>query len=193
MSCRLAVLAALVVATLAFPLPAAAQLDPSCDTFTSTRLRLRKLDYDLGGQRLLFRGLVQIPAATVFDPAATGLRFRMTDGTGTVMSDVTIPGGVPCATAPGWFMSGSGNSWTYTDRRGMHGGIRRVLVRRSASRPTDTKILLFGQDMSFGRPVRDVFVHAYLVADGGASVCGGRRFREADCSYRNLGGKLNCY
>ncbi|HEV7733244.1 MAG TPA: hypothetical protein VGR62_13825 [Candidatus Binatia bacterium] len=193
MSCRLSLVAALVVASLTLPPLASAQLDPSCGTFAATRLRLRKLDYDLGGQRLLFRGTVQIPVATTVDPADTGLRFRMTDSAGHVMADVTLPGGPPTPTDPGWVTSGASGSATYRDRRGTHGGILRVLVRRSPARPTDTKILLFGQDMSFDKPVHDVFVHVYLVDDGGASVCGGRHFRESECSYRNLGGKLNCY
>lgn len=193
MRSRLTVVAALIVATLALPLAAAAQLDPTCNPLTSTRLRLRKLDYPLGGQRLLFRGVVQIPAATVIDPAASGLRFRMTDGAGTVMSDITVPGGAPSPTTPGWTVSGAGNSWTYSDRQGTRGGLHRVLVRRSPSRPADTKVLLFGQEMSFAAPVGDVYVHTYLVADGGASVCGSKDFDETVCTYRNLGGKLNCH
>ncbi len=58
---------------------------------------------------------------------------------------------------------------------------------------TDGAPLIYGQDMTFAAPVRHVYVHVYLTSDTGAVVCASRYFHELGCSYRNNGGKLNCY
>jgi hypothetical protein len=189
---HIAVPIALTVACLASAVPAAAQLDPTCPAVTATRLRLRKLDYPLGGQRTLFRGMMPLPAGVVIDPSVTGMRFLMTDDAGTVMSDVTIPGGTPTAGQPGWVGNRLGGSWSFIDRFGTLGGLRRVQLRRLPS-GTSARILIYGQEMTFAAPVRHVYVHVYLTSDTGAVVCASRYFHELGCSYRNNGGKLNCY
>lgn len=175
---------ACAAALLASAIPAAAQLDPACAAFTGTRLRLRKLDWPLGGQRVLFRGTMRIATDVVLDPSTTGMRFLMTDDAGTVMADVTIPGS-------GWTGNRVGGAWAYVDREGATGGLRRVLVRRGVG--GTVKVYVYGQDMTFAPPAHHVFVHAYLTAEGGGIVCGGRYFHELGCTYRNSGGKLNCH
>jgi hypothetical protein len=176
-------LAVLVVLALGTAVPASAQLDPACAAFSGTRLRLRKLDWPLGGQRVLFRGTMPISSDVLFDPSTTGMRFLMTDDAGAVMSDVTIPGS-------GWVGTHGGISWAYVDREGIVGGLRRVLVRRS---PTTLKVYVNGQDITFSKPAHHVFVHTYFTTDQGGVLCGNRYFHELGCTYRNSGGKLNCH
>jgi hypothetical protein len=185
MRVRFLVSVALLLAALGAAIPAAAQLDPACTAFTGTRLRLRKLDWPLGGQRVLFRGNAPVPADSVFDPAETGIRFLMTDDAATVMADVTIPG-------DGWVGNRAGGAWSYVDREGLVGGLRRVLIRRSPGSST-VRVYVYGQDMTFAKPVRHVYVHVYLPTEGGGAVCGSRYFHELGCTYRNSGGKLNCH
>ncbi len=185
MRARHLVSAALLIAGLCTAAPATAQLDPTCTAFTGTRLRLRKLDAPLGGQRVLFRGTAPVAAGSVFDPAEAGMRFLMTDGAATVLADVTIPG-------DGWASNRAGGAWSYVDPEGLVGGIRRVQIRRTPGSPT-VRVYVYGQDMTFAKPVRHVFVHVYLPAEGGGTVCGSRDFDVAGCTYRNSGGKLNCH
>lgn len=183
MRVRLFVVATALVAGLLAAIPAQAQLDPQCPAFTATRLRLRKLDWPLGGQRVLFRGTTQVAEDAAFDPSESGMRFVMTDDAGTVMADVTVPG-------QGWAGSRLGGTWSYVDREGQTNGLRRVLIRRSR---TSLRVYIYGQDMTFGKPVRHVYVHVYIPSDDGGVVCGSRYFHELGCAYRNSGGKLNCY
>lgn len=185
-------LAAVAALTLLATAPAAAQLDPACDVMDGTKLRLRKLDFPLGGQRVLYRGRMDLAAAAEIDLAETGLRFRMTDDAGTVMADVAIPGGDALPDGARWSGSRLRNAWIYSDRRGSVGGIQRILARRSPLGPGSLKIVVYGQDMSFARPVRNVYVHVYLTALDGTPHCGRRFFSELGCTYRNQGGKLNC-
>lgn len=186
------VLAALAALTLVAAAPAAAQLDPACDVMDGTKLRLRKLDFPLGGQRVLYRGRMDLDAAIGLDLAETGLRFRMTDDAGTVMADVTIPGAASLPAGARWSGSRLSNAWIYSDRRGSIGGIQRILARRSTLGSGSLKIVIYGQQMRFARPVRNVYVHVHLTADDGSAHCGRRFFSELGCTYRNQGGKLNC-
>jgi hypothetical protein len=187
------VLALLAALTLVAARPAAAQLDLTCDVMDGTKLRLRKLDFPLGGQRVLSRGRMELPAEADVDPAERGLRFLMTDGAGTVMSDITIPGSAGLPPSARWSGSRLSNVWIYSDRRGSVGGIQRILARRSPAGPGALKVVIYGQDMTFGNPVQNVYVHVYLTGADGKSYCGRRFFSvELGCTYRNRGGKLNC-
>lgn len=187
------VLAALAALTLVASAPVAAQLDPACDVMDGTKLRLRKLDFPLGGQRVLYRGRMDLPAAADVDLAETGLRFLMTDGAGTVMADVTIPGAAGLPAGAHWSGSRLSNAWIYSDRGGSIGGIQRVLARRSPAGPGSLKVVVYGQEMRFAKPVENVYVHVYLTDVGGVSYCGRRFFSVGlGCTYRNQGGKLNC-
>ncbi|MCW5893259.1 MAG: hypothetical protein KIT14_22315 [bacterium] len=187
------VLAAVAALTLLTGRPATAQLDLSCDVMDGTRLRLRKLDFPLGGQRVLYRGRIDLVAGTEIEVAETGLRFRMTDDAGTVMADVTIPGNAGLPSGARWSGSRLRNAWVYSDRRGSLGGIQRILARRSPVGPGTLKVLVYGQNMTFAPPVRNVYVHIYLRAVDGSPHCGRRFFSELGCTYRNQGGKLNCH
>jgi hypothetical protein len=192
MSLQLA-LAALAALTLIAATPAAAQLDLACDVMDGTKLRLRKLDFPLGGQRVLYRGRMDLDGALDVDLAESGLRFRMTDDANTVMADITIPGTAGLPAGARWSGSRLSNAWIYTDRRGSVGGIQRILARRSTfGQAGSIKFVIYGQEMSFARPVRNVYVHVYLTAGDGSSHCGRRFFSELGCTYRNQGGKLNC-
>lgn len=185
----MAVVAALMLACAA---PAAAQLDPACDVMDGTKLRLRKLDFPLGGQRVLYRGRMDLAGDADIDLADTGLRFLMTDDAGTVMADVTVPGTERLPSSARWSGSRLSNAWIYTDRTGSVGGLQRILARRSPFGPGSLKFVIYGQDMRFARPVRNVYVHVYLTGTDGTPYCGRRFFGELGCTYRNQGGKLNC-
>lgn len=185
---------AIALALLVLPACASAQTDPACTAMTGTHLRLRKLDMSSGEQRALYRGTLPLPDGAVIDPSVTGMRFLMTDDGGTTMADVSVPPGAasPGLGLAGWAGNRLANSWIYTDRDGSVGGIRRVLLRGAGSDPR-FKIVVYGKDMTFAPPVRHVYLNIYFTAEDGSVVCGRRFFHELGCTYRNQGGKLNCY
>jgi cysteine-rich repeat protein len=160
---------------------------------TKPRLRLRKLDQPFGGQRVKVRGELVVPASPPIDPVANGMRFVVTDGTGAVLLDITVPGGAyDPATHRGWTTNGSGVVYNYLDKEGSAGGIRRVLVKQRV--PGSLRVVAFGQDGEFGLPASDA-ANIAIVADppNGDTQCAEVHLGKDRCRFRNQGGKLLCH
>jgi hypothetical protein len=88
-----------------------------------------------GDERLFLSGkLVVSGNAPPIVPWQTGIRFGIYDKNGALIFDRMVPPGLaPNAQSPGWRVSGKRSG--YRDRSGSAGGIRRVIVRQSPSRP----------------------------------------------------------
>ena len=79
------------------------------------KLTLTRLLAPPSDDKVSFKGyFTNVPGAPTIDPVANGMRFLITDSTGSTPVDVTIPGGAyDVATKSGWKVNGSGTSWTY--------------------------------------------------------------------------------
>jgi hypothetical protein len=98
-------------------------LGDACDPCTNliptgqekVKLTLARPQPPAGDDRLGFFGyFTSVPALPAIDPLDNGIRFLITDATGSVPVDVTIPGGAydPGIKA-GWKLNGSATAWTY--------------------------------------------------------------------------------
>jgi hypothetical protein len=75
--------------------------------------------------------LLPLPLDPPFDPVARGARALLTDGSGNVLLDETVPGGAfDRATSTGWRHKEGGRSWVYTRPVGQ--GIHRLALKQVA-------------------------------------------------------------
>ena len=159
---------------------------------TSARVRLRKLNWPFGSQRVLLRGEMEVSPSPAIDPLANGIRLIVTDKTGLVVLDVTVPGGeYDPVTRRGWTALGTGVAFRYRDKDGTAGGIKRMTVKLKA--PGHLNVIAFGQDGEYLRPA-SAEADLAIIADPplGDTQCGEAHFGPGDCRYRNGGAKFVC-
>jgi len=159
---------------------------------SNLRLRIRKILWDQGRQRIRVAAVVDVPTSPAIDPVAKGLRIVVRDETGDKIDLVIPPGSVDDVTGRGWSVSGSGTAWTYRDRAGAVGGIMKALVRRRGTTSGEIKVIVFGQNGLYPLPLSPP-VTASIVIDAPTATtgqCGEGTF--GFCFFRNQGAKLVC-
>jgi cysteine-rich repeat protein len=171
--------------------------DPCTNVFpgliTKPKLRLRKLDFEPGRQRLKFRGTLELPPGTPIDPATNGLRFMVQDGSGRVSVDVTLPAGLyDVALRRGWRPNGGGTAWVYSDQAGSVGGIKKALLRSRV--PDEAHFTIFGQDGDYRLPASAPILASVVLAPPFAmgGQCAEAVFGADACHFRNQESKLLC-
>jgi len=159
---------------------------------SNLRLRIRKILWDPGRQRVRAAAVVDVPTSPPIDPVAKGLRIVVRDDTGDKLDLVIPPGSFDAITDRGWSPSGSGTAWTYRDRAGTASGIMKALVRRRSATSGEIKIVVFGQNGLYPLPLSPP-VTASIVIDAPTATtgqCGEGTFDF--CFFRNQGAKLLC-
>lgn len=159
---------------------------------SNLRLRIRKLLWDPGRQRVRVAAVVDVPTTPPIDPVAKGLRIVIGDATGDTVDLVLPPGAVDPGTGRGWYASGSGTAWRYRDRDGTANGIMKALVRRRSATSGETKVVVFGQNGTYPVPLSPPVVASIVIDAPTATTgqCGEGTF--GLCFYRNQGAKLLC-
>ena len=159
------------------------------------KLRLRKLLFEDGRQRLKFRGTLKLPPGTSFDPEANGVRFMITDGVvGTTSVDVTLPpGDYNLALRSGWRSNLDGSLWLFFDHIGAAGGIKHATIRKG--KPDQYRIAIFGQNGSYGLPPSERVVATVILTPPNAvnGECAEWAFEPGECFFRNQEAKLICH
>lgn len=156
------------------------------------RLRIRKLHFETGSQRIKLKGSFPVAATPVFDPVMNGMRFAVTSDGATVL-DVFVPPGELDPTADpderrGWLQRGS--VFQYDDREGTMNGIQRITARQAS--PTELRVLVLGRGGTYPLPDEGDLTMTF-VADPprGQRQCADVVFDR--CRFKNAGGKLVCH
>ncbi len=118
------------------------------------KLSLSKLLAPPNDDKVSFKGyFTNVPGAPTIDPVANGMRFLITDSTGSTPVDVTIPGGVyDVAAKSGWKVNGSGTSWTYKNAGTvvpLINGIQKMQLKAVTSVPGKYKFGVKGKNGSY--------------------------------------------
>lgn len=159
---------------------------------SNLRLRIRKILWDPGRQRIRVAAVVDVPTEPPIDPVAKGLRIVIRDAAGETIDLVIPPGAIDSATGRGWWAAGSGTAWNYRDRAGTENGIMRALVRRRGAGSGELKIVVFGQNGLYPLPLSPPVTAAIVIDAPTATTgqCGEGTF--GICFFRNQGAKLLC-
>ena len=118
------------------------------------KLTLTRLLAPPSDDKVSFKGyFTNVPGAPTIDPVANGMRFLITDSTGSTPVDVTIPGGAyDVATKSGWKVNGSGTSWTYKNAgtvTPLINGIQKMQLKAVSSVPGKYKVGVKGKNGSY--------------------------------------------
>lgn len=146
-------------------------------------LGFEKLGPPEGDERLTFRGTFgHVESHT--DPIVDGVRFLVSDSSGAIPVDVTIPGGTyDPVTRVGWSIGSSGAAWTYRNASGSApGGITKVQLRRlssyrlnSGSEFVKVRVVLKGRNANYPINPANLPLAATLVLDTPLAVTGACR------------------
>src|SRR5262249_24780397 len=117
--------------------------------------------------KLSLKGEAVLPPSPPLDPLSHGVRLLLTGAGGTIVLDVTIPGGTYDAGAKtGWKVNGGHTTWTYKGPGTTTQGIQKVGVKRTgAATPNGIKFSVTGKNGTYGVTAADVPVTATLVLD----------------------------
>ena len=136
------------------------------------------------GQQLIFQGTMTVPTTPEIDPVARGVRVLITTVPGSVVLDVTIPGG------GGWKTNKSRTMWSYHGNAG--GRLRDVILHRKPSAPGTIRFTVIGKGANLAPPdgtpvVATIILDVPLATDG---QCGEADF--GSCKKSKSGNALVC-
>jgi hypothetical protein len=146
------------------------------------QLKLTKQDTPPGDDGLLLKGTLEgLPTTPPVDPVTHGMHVMLQDsGDGTVV-DALIPGGA------GWKANKKGTALSWTGAP--IGGIQKIALKRSSSRPDRVKFLITGSNGTFAVPPALLPVNGTLIfttALANAGECGEVRFGGCTLKGKNL-------
>jgi hypothetical protein len=122
-------------------------ISTGCSACQKPLVQLGKLTTPGGDDTLKFKGTATLPNAPIVDPMTNGVRVRVAGVDGTVLSDVTIPGGT------GWKVNTKGNAWKWTSATGV-GGLDKISVKKLPGSPfipgSPFKFAVAGKTGSYG-------------------------------------------
>ena len=138
-------------------------------TQSKAKLTLTKLLAPVNDDKVTFSSIFSdVPASPPIDPVANGARFLITDSTGAIPVDITIPlGAYDAANKVGWKVNGSGTSWTYKNAGTMVplvNGITSVQIKRLAT-PGQFKTKVKGKNGSYAVNTANLPLMATVVID----------------------------
>jgi cysteine-rich repeat protein len=160
---------------------------------TTARLRVRKLDFAPGEQRIKMKGTFEIAPAPAFDPLANGMRFVLFSA-GLAILDITVPGGAFDPTAEpeaqrGWLHRGLG--FEYADKAATVAGIQRIAARPAGG---ELSVTVYGKGGAYAAPEGSELVMTFIANPASPEgQCADAIFTEDECRIRNRGGKLVCH
>jgi hypothetical protein len=120
------------------------------------KITIVKLLTPPGDDKLKFKGSITIPPQggdPTLDPASNGARAIITDSTGIVVTDVTIPAGAyNAANRAGWKVNGTGTAFTYVNSGliiPLPQGIKKFGLKRSTKVAGLLKFSITGKNGSY--------------------------------------------
>jgi hypothetical protein len=163
---------------------------------SKARLRVRKAQATPSGDRMNFRGRMDVPMEPTIDPVAKGVRILVESnqaGAGPVL-DAMVPGGA------GWKASKKGTRWRYKSTDNPD-GVTRVKMKLGRTRPgLKFVVKVRRSDLPIGDadlPLKGTFIVDAPQAFTGQ--CGEALFRSAQpddrknrCSMSKSGNKVRC-
>ena len=182
-------------------------LGDACDPCTNaaevvavkSRLSLRGLVPPPGDDRLKLGGTMTLPSGAI-DPAVDGLRLVVTDATGSIVVDATVPPGLyDVASASGWKVNGGRTVFGYVSKGPVIpelSGVKKVLVKRSTKVPGQVKIGIAASAGSYPLPGSLPLV-ATVIFDppyAATNLCGDLRFLTPNglCAFTSPVGTIKC-
>jgi len=167
-------------------------LGDACDACTNVvptvtskaKLTMTRLLAPAGDDKVKFKGTVSgVPTSPAIDPVAHGVRFLVTDASGTALVDAIVPGGAS------WRTNGS-TSWSYREKVSPVAGIGKITLKSRA--PGEFKFVISGRDGAYLAPT-GAAVTATLVLDpplADSGQCGEATY--PGCRILGGGAKLLC-
>jgi hypothetical protein len=169
-------------------------LGDACDPCTNlaptaqskAKLIVSKLLDPAGDDRIAFASFfTSVPTSPTIDPVVNGARFLVTDGTGAIPIDITIPGGGYDPVArEGWKVNGAGTSWTYQNS-GMvvpsYNGITKIQIKAVPSTPGKFKVGVKGRNGTYPVNAANLPLMGTIIVDvpyATTGQCGEARFPE---------------
>jgi len=163
------------------------------------KLSASRLWEPLGNERVRYKAtIIGLPEDQPFRPLTTGVRFLLDDGTGTVIWDVTVPGGpYDNDERRGWQANDTKTVFQYRGGDDEPGGIRKVKIKVLAGGAL--KLLLKARDATVlhpqAAPLTFTFVGTPPVGSNGYCAqgsfeSGGHDFTR--CVFLNGGDRLVC-
>ncbi|HLK10919.1 MAG TPA: hypothetical protein VKW76_06025 [Candidatus Binatia bacterium] len=150
-------------------------------TITRAALRLGKLTAAPGHATLAFRGEMMLPAQPPLDPPARGARLLVTDGAGSILYDVQLPGGTLRRGGTGWKHRRHG--WVYRGDR-KRGGVVRLTIETDARIPGLVRFRAVATKGAFTVTPGDLPLRATMVLDADGQ-CGETAFMPSACARKH--------
>lgn len=168
------------------------------------KLVLSKILLPATDDKLSFTGtFLNVPASPSIDPVAHGLRILVSDSTGAIPIDVTIPGGAyDTASKVGWTVNRSGTSWRYRNvgrAVPLVDGITNAQLKAFTSTPGKYKFTVRGKNGSYAVNTANLPLTGTLVIDvpyATTGQCGEAAFSIApakpNCAVTGAGKNVRC-
>ncbi len=168
------------------------------------KLVLSKIVPPTTDDKLNFTGtILDVPASPTVDPVANGLRILVSDSTGAIPIDITIPGGAyDTASKVGWKVNRSGTSWRYRNAGRavplVH-GITNAQLKAFATSPGKYKFTVRGKNADYAVNTANLPLTGTLVIDvpyATTGQCGEAAFAtvptKPNCQVTGAGQNVRC-
>jgi hypothetical protein len=157
-------------------------------TLTGITLKIGRLTTPAGDDSLSLKAEATLPSSPAIDPVTTGLRIRLTGGSGSV-AEVMLPGGAyDRATRIGWTQNGAGTQWKYKNATCPVAGIVAAKVKRIPATGL-VRFSVSGKGGAYPVAPGDLPLQASLLLDP-AGECGAATL--TGCSFSSTGATLSC-
>jgi hypothetical protein len=155
---------------------------------TGVNLKLGRLSTPGGDDTLSLKAEATLPLVPSIDPVTTGLRLRLTGGSGAV-AEAMIPGGAyDPATRIGWKPNGAGTQWKYKNTTCPVGAIVAAKVKVIPATGV-VRFSVTGKGGAYPVAPADLPLQASLLLDP-AGQCGAASL--TGCTFSSTGATLSC-
>jgi len=156
------------------------ELGDACDpctngpAFTSSSLRIADFTTPGGDDTLVVKGRMMFPATPVLAPEVNGFRLVITDGTGTALHDVRVPGGrYDAGTRTGWRINGGRTRFNFRTPNAIDGLVNKVkITARSVVNPGLVVVKITGRNGAFAQLPLELPLQSTMVLEEQAAIAG---------------------
>jgi hypothetical protein len=157
-------------------------------TLTAVKLKIGRLTTPAGDDTLSLKAEATLPLSPAIDPVTTGLRVRLTGGSGGVV-EAMVPGGAyDRTTRIGWTQNAAGTQWKYKNTTCPVAGIVAAKVKVVPATGL-VRFSVSGRGGSYAVAPGDLPLQANLLLDP-AGECGAATL--AGCTFSSTGATLSC-
>jgi len=176
------------------------EIDPCQTTLymyrSSVLLREVGANTGVGDEDLVLKGSFSFPTEMQHvDPVLTGMRIVIYTGAAEVLSDVTIPPGMPWRTdRKTLYVLLHEARFILHDPSGTNGGIRRIRIFGASSPNVGyMKIKVVARNGSYPVGASDIPLRvAVIIGDGQSGECGSMAYQPVECAFKARGRQLRC-